>query len=133
MFVIIDTNVFMSGIFWSGPPAKILDAWQNKQFEMVLSTDILNEYIRVGGILSKKYGKVEIDEIIDLIVRRSKIYDIAPLPIPICRDINDDMYIACALAAKIKIIVSGDADLLELSGYHHIQVIKPRQFLDNLR
>ena len=26
--VILDTNVFVSGIFWSGPPYRILQAWQ---------------------------------------------------------------------------------------------------------
>jgi putative PIN family toxin of toxin-antitoxin system len=78
-----------------------------------------------------KHSKIDINEVIDLVVRKSKIYEIAPLPAQICRDINDDMFLACALAAKIKIIVSGDADLLELSGYNQIEVIKPRQFIDN--
>lgn len=131
MNIIIDTNVFMSGIFWSGPPAKILQAWKDEKFNLVLSADILNEYMRVGRILSKKYSPIDTDEIIDLVVRRSKIYDVAPLPTSICRDVNDDMFIACALAAKIKIIVSGDLDLLELSGYHNIEVLKPRKFLDD--
>jgi predicted nucleic acid-binding protein len=27
MRVVLDTNVLMSGIFWSGPPARILEAW----------------------------------------------------------------------------------------------------------
>ena len=52
---IIDTNVLMSGIFWSGSPAKILDAWQQKKLKMVISPDILDEYTRVGHI-SKSMG-----------------------------------------------------------------------------
>ena len=28
MRIVLDTNVFMSGIFWAGPPEKILNAWQ---------------------------------------------------------------------------------------------------------
>lgn len=28
--IVLDTNVFMSGIFWSGPPSQILRAWYEK-------------------------------------------------------------------------------------------------------
>src|SRR3990167_3945979 len=128
MKVIIDTNVFMSGIFWSGVPAKILQAWKNQQVELVLSTEILEEYIRVGNILSRKYAGVNIDEIIELLMSKSTVYDSASLPTPVCRDPDDDKFIACAISAKVKIIVSGDADLLEISGYQNIHVLKPRQF-----
>ena len=75
MKVIIDTNVFMSGIFWSGVPAKILQAWENKQIELILSTEILEEYIRVGNILSRKYAGVNIDEIVELLMSKSTVYD----------------------------------------------------------
>ena len=54
MKVVLDTNVFMSGIFWSGPPSDILSVWQEKQFILVLTTDIWDEYIHVAGILNKK-------------------------------------------------------------------------------
>lgn len=58
--IVLDTNVLMSGIFWSGPPAKILSAWHEKRLQLVISPDILNEYIRVGDILSKKYTDINI-------------------------------------------------------------------------
>lgn len=131
MKAIVDTNVFLSGIFWSGPPAKILEAWSEKKIEFILSTDILEEYIRVGNILSKKYPGVSIDEFIEHLIMSSKIYNAKPLLSSVCRDPNDDMFIACAILAKVKIIVSGDADLLELSGYQGIHVMKPRDFLDH--
>lgn len=130
MRVIVDTNVFMSGIFWSGPPAKILKAWHDTKIDIVLSAEILDEYIRVGNILSKKYGEINIDNIIELLVMRSKIYNAIPLPKPVCRDPNDDMFIACAIAANVKIIVSGDLDLLEISGYQNIHVMNPRKYYD---
>ncbi len=46
--IVLDTNVLMSGIFWSGPPAKILDAWQERKIDIILSPEILDEYIRIG-------------------------------------------------------------------------------------
>ena len=48
MRVVIDTNVFVSGVFWKGPPAEILRAWRAGRIEIVLSPEILDEYRRVG-------------------------------------------------------------------------------------
>src|SRR3990167_8722286 len=129
MKIIIDTNVLMSGIFWSGPPAKILQAWQNRQIDFVLSPDILQEYLRVSDVLAQKYPGVDVDDIIEILVKRSKIYDIKSLSTPVSRDPNDDMFIACAIATKVKIIVSGDLDLLQVNGYQSIKIVKPKQFV----
>jgi len=43
-----DTNVLMSGIFFSGPPYQILKAWQKDKFNIVISENILTEYQRVA-------------------------------------------------------------------------------------
>jgi len=52
MKIILDTNVFISGIFFSGPPSQILQAWKNKKLQIILSQDILDEYHRVAESLS---------------------------------------------------------------------------------
>jgi putative PIN family toxin of toxin-antitoxin system len=48
MKFILDTNVFISGIFFCGPPSKILKAWADQKFQLVLSQQILDEYQRVS-------------------------------------------------------------------------------------
>lgn len=52
MDVILDTNVFISGIFWTGSPYKILKAWQNKKLTLIVSQDIIDEYDRVSKAVS---------------------------------------------------------------------------------
>ena len=47
MNLILDTNVFVSGIFFSGPPYRILQAWRDGTINLVTSPDILDEYVRV--------------------------------------------------------------------------------------
>jgi predicted nucleic acid-binding protein len=37
MKVILDTNVFISGVFFSGVPHVILDAWRHKKITLVLT------------------------------------------------------------------------------------------------
>ncbi len=130
MKAIVDTNVFMSGIFWAGPPAKILQAWNEKKFEIVLSKEILEEYMRVGNVLARKYEGVNLDPFFELLVIRANIYDIPPWRKSVCRDPNDEMFISCAVATNTKIIISGDKDLLEISGHEGIQVLKPKNFMD---
>lgn len=127
--VIIDTNVLMSGVFWSGAPAKILDAWQQKKLKLIISPDILDEYTRVGHILANKYPGVDISPIIDLITIHSELFLPQPLPDSVSRDPDDDKFISLAIAASCKIIVSGDKDLLDINRYGGVGVIKPSDFV----
>lgn len=41
--IVLDTNVFVSGVFFSGPPYQILKEWQAGKFELVVSKEILDE------------------------------------------------------------------------------------------
>ena len=47
MKIVLDTNVFISGIFFSGPPYQILKAWKDKKIQIVLSQEIVTEYQRM--------------------------------------------------------------------------------------
>jgi len=66
MNIILDTNVFISGIFFSGPPSQILKAWGNQSFQIVLSQQILDEYQRIAENLSSKFPSIDILPIIRL-------------------------------------------------------------------
>ena len=59
----------------------------------------------------------------------------ADLPEPVSEDPDDDKFLACALASNTRIIVSGDSDLLKVTGYADIRVLTPKvfitEFLDN--
>jgi predicted nucleic acid-binding protein len=48
------------------------------------------------------------------------------------RDLKDDPYLACALGAGAKIIVSRDEDLLTLGKPFGIEIITPRDLLTRL-
>jgi predicted nucleic acid-binding protein len=63
---------------------------------------------------------------------RVKLVEPAPLGKQRSRDAKDDPYLACALAAGAKLIVSRDDDLLALEKPFGIQIITPRQLLIKL-
>lgn len=60
MKIVLDTNVFISGIFFSGPPFQILQAWKERKIQFVLSQEIVSEYQRVAEALANKYPIVDI-------------------------------------------------------------------------
>jgi putative PIN family toxin of toxin-antitoxin system len=130
MKIILDTNVLISGIFFSGPPSQILQAWQNKRFQIVLSEQILSEYQRVSDELSYKYPQVDIAPIIELVTIHGQLIDTKGVDISICEDPDDDKFIECAIAGKCDIIVSGDKHLLKLAVYKGIKIIRPREFVE---
>lgn len=67
MRLVIDTNVFISGVFFVEPPFDILDGWRKGQVEVVVSAEILDEYRRVGDELTEQYPKVELDPFLELL------------------------------------------------------------------
>jgi putative PIN family toxin of toxin-antitoxin system len=127
--IVLDTNVFVSGIFWSGPPYQILKAWQSGQISLVLSQEILDEYDRVSKSLSHKYPGIDLSAFIELVTINAELYVVRKLDDRVSRDPDDDKFIACALHAEVKTIVSGDEDLLTISGYAGITVLKPASFV----
>jgi len=130
MKIVLDTNVFISGIFFSGPPTQILRAWKNKRLQIILSQDILIEYQRVAESLTLKYPSIDILPIIELVTVHGQFVDTKNVDITVCEDPDDNKFIECAIASDTKIIVSGDKHLLKLKGFKGIKVHKPREFVE---
>ena len=130
MRIVLDTNVFVSGLFFSGPPYRILKAWRDDEIELAISEEILDEYRRVGEALAAGFSGIDLNPILELVTVKAIIFPSRQLPVSLCRDPDDDKFFACALASKSKIIVSGDKHLLEVSGFRAIEVLKPRHFVN---
>jgi predicted nucleic acid-binding protein len=47
--LVLDTNVMISGVYFSGPPYDILDAWRRGRIEFVVSVEILDEPHRLAA------------------------------------------------------------------------------------
>jgi len=131
MRLILDTNVFISGIFFSGPPYEILNAWRHRKVDLVISPDILDEYRRVAEQLAKRYPGVNLEPFLDLLAIKARIVEAPPLDESVCSDPDDDKFIACALASRTKLICSGDKALLRASGYRGITILRPKDFVDS--
>lgn len=130
MRVVLDTNVVMSALFFGGIPGRVLDAFRTGLIELAYSPAILEEYARVGGMLSERFGDLNLGSILAVIAAAGTLVDAPPIAEPVSRDPDDDKFLACARAAGASVIVSGDHDLLALREWNGISVLSPREFAD---
>jgi putative PIN family toxin of toxin-antitoxin system len=78
--VALDTNVFVSGVFFSGPPYQILEAWRDGEIQVLVSPAILEEYHRVMLELSVRFPEIDPRSLVDFLAVHSEIVLPSPLP-----------------------------------------------------
>jgi putative PIN family toxin of toxin-antitoxin system len=130
MRVVLDTNVFVSGVFFSGAPSQILEAWSEGRVTLVLSREILEEYRRVSDELHAEFPELNLDPFLALVAVKGVFVEAAPLAGQVSADPDDDRFLACALSGGCSVVVSGDKHLLDASGCQGITVLRPRAFVD---
>ena len=128
--MVLDTNVLISGAFYSGTPFRILEAFIEGELQLVLSPEIILEYKRVGEEFTRKHSNPDFESLLGLLVAQALIVEAPGLDQAVCRDPHDENFISCALAAGADVIVSGDKDLLSISGKFLIPVMKPKEFVE---
>ena len=129
MRVVLDTNVLISAIFFSGTPARILEAWGEGRFELLASSDILAEYWRVVLRLMQRFPSVDAYPVLDAVIRGCHLIEPVSVPSDACSDPDDLKFLGCAAAGRAACIISGDRALLRSSGFEGIEVLTPRAFL----
>ena len=130
MKVVVDTNVFISGVFFTGPPHQILDAWRRGRVQIVVAPEILTEYRDTSTELTAHFPEVELEPWLELLAVKSILVEAPPLAEQVCTDPDDDKFLACALAGRASVVVSGDKALLRTSGYKRLKVLTPRSFVN---
>ena len=131
MKVVIDTNVFLSGVFFGGLPYQILSAWRERMLSLAYSLEILDEYRKTGARLSRRFEGLDLDPFLALVVTEGELFASPALDEAVCEDPEDDKFFACAVASRCRVIVSGGKHLLNATGYDSIEVLRPRAFVES--
>lgn len=131
MRVVLDTNILISAVFFGGLPRAVLDAWADGEFELLLSPSIFDEYVRTCERLAESHPGLEYQSILATIVGRGTLVPDTAYDSPITADPDDDKFLLCAQGRGC--VVTGDQHLLDASGWEGVQVLKPRDFLTQLR
>jgi len=129
--VVLDTNVFVSGVFFRGPPHEILEAWRDGKIQLLLSPAILDEYQRVMRELAVQFPEIKVEALIDFVIVHSEIILPSLLPPVIQVDPSDDKFLECAVAGEATCIVTGDKHLLKLMNFRGVSILKPREFMED--
>jgi putative PIN family toxin of toxin-antitoxin system len=125
--LVLDTNVLLSAVLVPGTCREFLKGQA-----------LLHEWFTSAGLVAelaeKLEGKLglppERTPLFLVYQRRARL--VAPLPLPtrVCRDPDDDLVLATALAAQADVIITGDKDLLTLKTHGGVRIRSPRQFMD---
>jgi putative PIN family toxin of toxin-antitoxin system len=130
MRIVLDTNVLISAIFFSGPPSRILSAWLEDKFDLAVSTEILEEYRETASRIGEKFPGVDLGPVLDRIALHALLVVPVNLPEDACADRDDIKFLECAVACRADCVVRGDRALLRASGYDGIEVVTPRRFFN---
>lgn len=125
--VVVDTNVFISGILYGGNPQAIIEAWLNNKYIVCLSPQLKAEIVgKLQGKFLLSISAIQtIEETLDSktekYITRKKLF--------ICKDPTDNFLLELALEAQADYLISGDKLVLKLKKYGKTKIISPKNFL----
>jgi len=136
MRIVLDTNVLISGTFWSGASYKIMQLIDKGKFELILSKEILTEYDKIvhsNEILEKieTLQQLAIAAAVRKILLKAKL--VAPkVKLDVLKtDPDDNKILEAAIEGQASFIISNDKHLTDLRMYGSIKIVTPEEFLDN--
>ena len=131
MRVVLDTNVFVSGIFWEGNfCSQLIEKWKNKEIELISSLEIIEELIKTLRNFKIPIPEDMIEEWRNLIIENSILIESLGEIDLVKEDPSDNKFIEAAFYGKAKLIVSQDNHLLNLREYNGIKIVKPEEALN---
>ncbi len=128
---VLDCNVIVSGLGWSGAPARIIEAMLAGELVLVTSSPLLAELRRV--LAYPKLAKAIPDglRLADLVETSSVVVEPADV-FAVVEDESDNRILEAAVAASVHYIVSGDEHLLRLGIFQGIPILTPAEFISTV-
>ena len=128
--LVLDTNTIVSAIGWKGAPRKLMDLCIDNKIQIILSIDLIDEFIKV--IYRPKFKFIPEDTKLEFIRYLLTVADIVKPDVEINiidEDKFDNKFLECAITGKANFIISGDKHLLKLKDFQKIKIINASTFL----
>jgi putative PIN family toxin of toxin-antitoxin system len=126
--LVVDTNTFIAaGWRVNAHARRIFAAVARRRFRLAVSAAVLEEYR--GVIQRPRFAGKNYSGLLSWIEKYAVVVESAPLGKKRSRDPEDDIFLACALSAGSKFIVSSDQDLLDLQKPFGIEILTPARFI----
>lgn len=136
MRIVIDTNIWVSGLLWCGLPWQLLQLAETGRVEICMTEvmlEELSEVLRYPRLQSRLQSVgVTPDELITYVSQCATFFEFSPVspsdaPL-VATDPDDDIFIHCVLVAKASYLISGDHHLLEMQHYAGIPIVTVHDF-----
>jgi putative PIN family toxin of toxin-antitoxin system len=135
LWAVFDTNVLASGFLSRATtPGRLLLAWQEGLFELVVTAPILEELRETlnDPYFRRRLTPEQIEENLALVRREATVVRITTHVRDVATRPEDDLVLAAALSGQAQYLVTGDAQLQRLGTYQGITILSPRAFWDIL-
>jgi putative PIN family toxin of toxin-antitoxin system len=136
MKVVLDVNIWVSGLLWGGVPGQVLRLSHNKKIISIVSEELLLEL--ENTLLREKFRErlrqrgYNVDNLLTVAKTLSQIVVIDIVPTPEMRDPADLKILATAVVAQADVIVTGDQDLLVMGKFQGIEILTPTEFYSSV-
>ena len=126
MKLVLDTNVLIAAFIAKGLCHVVVERCL-RIHSVIISEFILCE-LREKLMEKFKYSNEDAAAVDALLRTRTQVTQPAVLESSVCRDSNDDLILATALAGGAVCIITGDKDLLDLKQFSAIDILSPSEF-----
>lgn len=135
MRLVLDTNTVVSGLLWDNTPSRLIEAALQGRIELFTSPALLLELEDVlpRRKLSRRAAASGLS-VAQLTARYALLAQVVEPAViaSISADPDDDHVLACALAARAELVVSGDSDLLNLKSFQGIPIVAATEALERI-
>ena len=132
MRIVIDTNVWVSGLLWRGMPWKLLCLAEAGEVELCITPSMLVELAEVLSYerLQPRLQQLGLtpEELVAYALSLASVFEVPEGDPIVAADPDDDIFLRCAIVAGAAYVVSGDHHLLDLGGYAGIPILTIRDF-----
>jgi uncharacterized protein len=130
---VFDTNVLVSSLIKHGKPRNLWNAVLDGKVKLVVSEEILEEFIRVVSRpkIAKYLDKTDVDNFLKILLQKAELVNTEE-PLNLVKDPSDNMILETAVAGGARYIVSGDNHLIGLGSFKEIKVLTVANMLQIL-
>lgn len=131
--VVIDTNVFVSGLHYGGRPRQVLDLLWQGEIEVYISPFILAELARVLEA-RLRWSSQHVEEVIEAIQASAREIEPQIRLSRIQEKEDDNRILECAVAGQADYLVTGDSKhILPLKEFQGVKIVSTAEFLRIVR
>src|SRR5574341_1853249 len=130
MRVVLDTNTVISALLFSSTASRLVPLWQARRISVVVSKQIVEEYLRVLAYPRFRLDDQEIRRLMEeeLLAFVETVRVKRRLAV-VKRDPEDNKFIEFAVAGGAQYLVNGDQDLRQLGSYGGISILTVAEFV----